>query len=164
MNDRPAVVLSVMVPFVAVKVILTGFAPASESATEIWLPLPLEKTNATSSSVLCAPGTVLTGASLTPVTLIVIVFGVGSRSVPAPASCTWKVKDVYGVPKPSGAGVNLSRPPLISATEMKSPALTATLLFVRVPRAGNVVILTARNVFGGVSFGSVNPKSAAVNV
>src|SRR5689334_23326286 len=163
-NARPAVVLSVIVPLVAVKVILIGFAPASESATEIWLPLPLEKTNATSSLVFCGPGTVLTGPSLTPVTLMVMVLGVGSRSVPAPASCTWKVNDVYGVPKPSGAGVNFNRPAVMSATETNSPALTATLLFVSVPRPGNVVIFTARNVFGGVSFGSVNPKSAAVNV
>src|SRR5215510_14920366 len=95
---------------------------------------------------------------------MVIVFGVGSRSVPPPLSCTWKVKVVYGVPNPLGAGVNFSRPPLILATGIKSLALTGTLLFVKVPRPGSVVIFTASSVFGGVSFGSVNPKSDAVNV
>src|SRR6185503_14559407 len=164
MNDSPAVVLSVSVPLVAVKVILTGFEPASTSATEIWLPLPLENTFAVFVRVVCAPGTVFTGPSLTAVTLMVIVFGVGSRSVPPPLSCTWKVKDVYGVPLPLRAGVNFSSPPLMSAIGMKAPALTATLLLVNVPRLGSVVIFTASSVFGGVSFGSVKPKSAAVKV
>src|ERR1043165_5582324 len=104
------------------------------------------------------------GGSFTAVTLIVIVFGVGSRSVPPPLSCTWKVKDVYGVPNSLATGVNFKRPPLILATGIKSPALTATLLFVKAPRPGSVVIFTASSVFGGLSFGSVKPKSAAVNV
>src|ERR1051325_5436312 len=104
------------------------------------------------------------GGSLIALTLIVIVFGVGSRSAPSPLSCTWKVNDVYGVPNSLAAGVNFSRPPLMLATGIKSPALTATLLFVNAPAPGNVVIFTASNVFGGVSFGSLKPKSAAVNV
>src|SRR5262245_42290782 len=104
------------------------------------------------------------GGSLMAVTLIVIVFGVGSRSVPPPLSCTWKVKDVYGVPNSLATGVNFSRPPLMSPTGMKSLAFTATLLFVSVPAPGKVEIFTATKVFGGVSFGSVKPKSAAVNV
>src|ERR1043166_2218944 len=104
------------------------------------------------------------GGSLIGFTLMVIVFGVGSRSVPPPSSCTWKVKDVYGVPFSFATGVNLSKLALILATEMKSPAFTATLLFVSVPTDGSVVIFTARNAFGGLSFGSLNPKSAAANV
>src|SRR6185503_19885527 len=110
------------------------------------------------------PAIVNDGGSLMAVTLIVIVFGVGSRSVPPPFSCTWKVNDVYGVPNSFATGVNFSRPPLLSATVMKSLAFTATLLFVRLPAPGKVVILTASNGFGGVSFGSVKPKSAAANV
>src|ERR1041385_660323 len=110
------------------------------------------------------PGIVNEGGSLIALTLIVIVFGVGSRSAPPPLSWTWKVNDVYGVPNSLAAGVNFSRPPLMLATGIKSPALTATLLFVNAPAPGNVVIFTASNVFGGVSFGSLNPKSAAVNV
>src|SRR6185295_19532287 len=101
------------------------------------------------------PAIVNDGGSLMAVTLIVIVFGVGSRSVPPPLSCTWKVNDVYGLPNSLATGVNFSRPPLMLATGIKSPALTATLLFVRVPRPGSVVIFTASSVFGGVSFGSV---------
>src|ERR1051326_8166182 len=125
-------------------------------------------------STVCGPASWLTdggfaaivndGGSLTAFTLIVIVFGVGSRSVPPPLSCTWKVNDVYGVPNSLATGVNFSRPPLIFATGIKSPALTATLLFVRDPAPGNVVIFTASSVFGGLSFGSLKPKSAAVNV
>src|SRR6185369_137776 len=92
------------------------------------------------------------GGSLTELTLIVIVFGVGSRSEPPPSSCTWKVKDVYGVPNALATGVNFSRPALMLATETKSPVLTATLLFVRVPTPGSVVIFTAKKLFAGVSF------------
>ena len=42
----------------------------SESLTERPLPLPAEKTSGVSSSVVCVPGTVLTGASLTCARLI----------------------------------------------------------------------------------------------
>jgi hypothetical protein len=69
-NDRPAIVLRVSVPFVAVSVILIGFAPRSTSATEIWLLLPLENTFGVSWETLCGPGTVFTGASFTAVMAI----------------------------------------------------------------------------------------------
>ena len=36
-------------------------APASASATEIWLPLPLENVSGVFDAVPCGPGTVLTG-------------------------------------------------------------------------------------------------------
>ncbi len=52
----------------------------------------------------------------------------------------------------------------MSATETNCPAVTATPLSVSVPAAGSVVIFTARRVLAGVSFGSLKPKSAAVNV
>src|SRR6185369_12826875 len=58
-NDRPATVLRVIVPFVAVNVILIGLAPRSTSATEIWLLLMAENTLAVSWAVVCAAGTVL---------------------------------------------------------------------------------------------------------
>src|SRR6476646_6894843 len=79
---------------------------------------------------------------LVDVTLIVIVFGDGSRFTPPPAvppsSCTWKVKLAYGDPLALLAGVNLSRPPVISARLMNWLAVTATPLSVRVPTAGSV--------------------------
>ena len=52
----------------------------STSAMEIRLPLAAEKTSAVSSLVVCAPGTVFTGASLTALTVMVTV----SVSVSAP--------------------------------------------------------------------------------
>jgi hypothetical protein len=64
------VVASVSVPLVALSVTRTGLAPASTSEIEIRLPLPEEKTRAVSSLVACGPGTALTGASLTGLTLI----------------------------------------------------------------------------------------------
>src|SRR6266550_2587331 len=101
-------------------------------------------------------------------TFTVIVFGVGSVSMPPfvvpPLSSTWNVNVAYGVPLALIAGVNSSFPPVMSTTGMNWPAVTATLLSVSVPAEGNVVISTASSMFGGVSFGSVNPKSAAANV
>ena len=44
--------------------------PISTSLMEIALPLPDEKTSKSSSLMVCAAGTVLTGASLTAVTVI----------------------------------------------------------------------------------------------
>ena len=41
--------------------------------------------------------------------------------------------------------------------------MTATPLSVSVPAAGSVVISTASEIVRRVSFGSLNPKSAAVN-
>src|SRR6185503_7536975 len=64
---KPAVVLRLTVPFVAVNVTLIGFALRSTSATEIWFALPLENTFVVSSLVVCGPGTVFTGASFTAV-------------------------------------------------------------------------------------------------
>ena len=52
------------------------FDPASGSATEIWLPLPLENTSGVFWAVPCGPGTVFTGGALTAVTLMVLVAAV----------------------------------------------------------------------------------------
>ena len=54
--------------------------------------------------------------------------------------------------------------PVISATGIEAPAVTAVPLFDKVPAPGNVVILTANNVFAGESFGSLNPKSLVAKV
>ena len=92
---RPAVPARVSVPLVTVRVTSIRLAPASTSAIETRLAVPAENTSAVSSLVACAAGTVLTGASLTAVTSMVIVLGVGSRSTPGavpPLSRTWKVK------------------------------------------------------------------------
>ena len=73
---RLVVDASVNVPCETVN--LTVRSVASTSATEIELEFAALKTKAVSSFTLCAPGTVLTGASLTAVTSIVINFGVTS--------------------------------------------------------------------------------------
>ena len=99
------------------------------------------------------------------VTLIVIVLGDGSRSTPPlavpPSSCTWKVKLAYG--RAVGvrpAGVNFSNPPVMSASGMNCPAVTATPLSSACRQLGSVVISTASRLLAGVSFGSLKPKSA----
>ncbi len=61
----------VKAPLVTVSV--TVSVPLSISATEIAFPAPAEKTIVPSSAIVCGPGTVLTGASLTGVTLTVTV-------------------------------------------------------------------------------------------
>src|SRR5262249_23676310 len=50
----------------------------------------------------------------------------------------------------------------MSLTETNCPAVTATPLSVKVPPPGNVVISTAKRLFAGLSFRSLNPKSAAL--
>ena len=61
-------------------------------------------------------------------------------------------------------GVNLRFPALMFATETNWPAVTATPESARLPAPGSVVIFTFDNALTGLSAGSVNPKSAAVNV
>src|SRR5947207_15556735 len=84
-----------------------------------------------------APKDLVIDGGRTGLTFTVIVFGVGSVSIPpfvvAPSSCTWKVNVAYGVPLALIAGVNSSFPPVMSTTGMNWPAVTATLLSVRVP-------------------------------
>ncbi len=67
----PAVAIAVRVPLPIETVVVS--VPPSTSATVIALPLAVENTLATSSLVACATGTVLTGASLTGMTLIVAI-------------------------------------------------------------------------------------------
>jgi len=50
------------------------------------------------------------------------------------------------------------------AAGTRKPAVTSLLLNVSRPAVGTVVIRTARKLLGGVSSGSVKPKSAAVKV
>src|SRR3569833_467915 len=52
----------------------------------------------------------------------------------------------------------------MSARLTNWPAVTATLLSVRVPAPGRVVILTASRLLAGLSLGSVKPKSDAAKV
>ena len=108
------------------------------------------------------------GASLTEVTLIVNVLGLGSRLTPPlavpPLSCTWKVKLAYGLPLPLVAGEKRSRPVLRSASAIICPIVTATPLSLRVPDAGKVLIFSANSVLAGESLVSLKPKSAAAKV
>src|SRR5215510_4759409 len=71
---RPEVPARVSVPLVAASVTWTLLLPASTSAMEMALPLAVEKVSVPSSFMVCAPGTVLTGASLTGVTFSVTVW------------------------------------------------------------------------------------------
>ena len=120
-----------------------------------------------SSNVVTVFG-VPTGASLTAVTFTVSWRGVGSTSTPPfavpPLSCTWKVKLVYAMPLASTAGANTNCPAAMSATLTNCPAATAVPLSLSVPAPGSVAIFTAWKALGGVSWGSVNPKSARANV
>src|SRR5438046_11927 len=106
----------------------------------------------------------------TLVTLIVIVLADWSVSTPPlatpPLSLTWNVKLASGDPLAFAAGVNTSRPALMSATVTNWPAVTAMPLLVSVPdaRVGIVVISTAASALAGLSFGSVKPNSSAVKV
>src|SRR5436190_1366066 len=134
------------------------------------------KPNSSAVKVWAVPSLVVmvlsvpTGASFTLVTLIVIVLGDGSRSTPPlavpPLSWTWKVKLASAGPLALAAGVNTSRPELMSPTVTNWPAVTGLPLRVSVPDAavGIVVISTANSVFAGLSFGSVKPNSSAVKV
>ena len=84
------------------------------------------------------------GGSSTCGTSKVIVFGVGSVSIPPsavpPSSFTWKVKFVYPTPYSSGAGVKVRLG--ISASAISCPADIATPESSRIPSAGKVVIMT----------------------
>ena len=71
--------------------------------------------DAVSSSVVTAFVAAAVGASLTAVTLIVSVLGVGSNAVP---SLTEKVKPAYALPLAFAAGVKNSLPAAISAAVM----------------------------------------------
>src|SRR5262245_20381625 len=102
--------------------------------------------------VLSAPA----GASLTLVIVKPIVLADASRlafgGVLLPLSCTWKVKLVAAVLL--AAGVNLSRPPVISLTGMSTPRpdVTAAPLLARVPLAGGKT-RTAASVCCGTELG-----------
>ena len=75
-NVSPAVPASVSVPFVAVSVTWSGLVPASGSLTAMRLPLPVEKTSATSSAEICAPGTMFTGGSLATFATVTVMVAV----------------------------------------------------------------------------------------
>ena len=63
----PAALPSVSVPWVTARVVVS--VPPSTSATASALPLALLKMSGLSSAVVCAPGVVLIGASLTEFTV-----------------------------------------------------------------------------------------------
>ncbi len=93
-NDKPVVPDRVRLPCATPSV--TVSVAASTSLTVIALAVAVPNVMLTSSVPDCAPGTTLTGASLTAVTLKVMVLGLWSVSTPPlavpPLSCTWKVK------------------------------------------------------------------------
>ena len=69
LNVSPVVPFRLTVPLPALSVTATNAPPASASPMTIPLPPALEKTKAVPSDMLCAPGTVLSGASFTAVTV-----------------------------------------------------------------------------------------------
>src|SRR5947199_331558 len=137
-----------------------GSVKPNSSAVKVWAV----------SSLVVIVLSVPAGASFTLVTLIVIVLADWSVSTPPlatpPLSLTWNVKLASGDPLAFAAGVNTSRPALMSATVTNWPAVTAMPLLVSVPdaRVGIVVISTAASALAGLSFGSVKPNSSAVKV
>jgi hypothetical protein len=106
------------------------------------------------------------GASLSAVTLMVIVAAEASRSTPAfavpPSSRTWKLQLAYPAPLTFRAGVNTRLPAAMSAALTNCPALTPDPASVRLPATGSVDIFTAASAFAAASFGSVKPKSSAL--
>ena len=82
-NVRPASPDRLKVPLVTVSWVCTVAAPASTSLIEMRFPLPAEKTSAVSSLVVCAAGTLFTGASLTALTVMLTV-SVSVSVPPAP--------------------------------------------------------------------------------
>ncbi len=105
------------------------------------------------------------GASggVTSVTVIANVLGVASVLDPPlavpPLSTSWNVK--LGVAGPA-AGANTRLPRLVAGITL--PAVMATPESVSVPLAGSVVMMTLARELGGVSFGSVIPKSATEKI
>src|SRR5437588_11138756 len=148
-GTRPAVEPSESVPLVTVSVTVSLPAPTSTSEIVIALPAPELNVRVASSFTPCVPGTELTGASLTAVTLMVRVFGDWSRSTPPlavpPLSCTWKVKFASGDQLAFNAGENTRWPAEMSVANTESPPFTVTPLLVNVPdpAPGTVVVVTA---------------------
>src|SRR5207249_877913 len=80
-------------------------------------------------------------------------------SVPVPGSVV-----IFTAWMASAAGVNTSPFASRSPTLTNWPAVTAVPLSLSVPVPGSVVIFTAWKASGGLSWGSVKPKSARANV
>ena len=76
----PVVPPKVKVPLLTLRLICSTFPPLSASLTLMALPWPLEKTSGVASGDVCAAGTVLTGASLTWLTVMLTVLVVGFRA------------------------------------------------------------------------------------
>jgi hypothetical protein len=134
---RPVVRPSVSTPWVTESVTCTGLLAASASEMERALPLAVEKTNsAESSGVLCAAGTVLTGASLTLVTAVL------SESVllPEPGSAVFEpTLTVASIEPPSVVGTTwMASSGALPGTrlgrvQVTTPAASAQLQSVPVP-------------------------------
>jgi hypothetical protein len=83
---RPVRPESVRVPLVAVSVTRRMPVPSSASTSpiEISFPLAAEKTSVVSSSVVCAPGTTLIGASFV-LSTVMLTTSVSESAPPSPA-------------------------------------------------------------------------------
>ena len=94
----PAMPDSVKVPLATLSVTCRLPLALSTSAMAMWLPLETENTRLVSSSVVCALGTVFTGASLTALTVMPTV------------SVSTKVPPVPVLPRSDVLMVNVSAP------------------------------------------------------
>ena len=103
---RPVVPPSVTFPLVPARVTRTEAPPASTSDTEMAFELPVEKTVAVFMFVDWAPGTALTGASLTALTLITNVgFALVSTPLFVVPPLSWRLTVTVAVPLAFAAGV-----------------------------------------------------------
>ena len=125
---RPTSCASVKVPSLTARVICRSAPPTSRSLTEIRLPFRVEKTSEASSFMLCADGTVLSGASLTALTVMPTV----SVSVNAPPEPV--------LPWSSVVSVRVTAP-LKSAFGSNDMPSSAALMLAAVPV--NVIVLSA---------------------
>ena len=155
----PLVVMVAPPPVVTLSVPLVTLTVAVRLALSTSATLTPPIGMGVSSKLLCATGTVLTGASLTAVTLKVKVLGAASN---APAeSCTENVKFVYGAPLALSAGAKLTLPAAMSAALMICPAVTVSPFSRRVPLAGTLSIRTLAKLCP--ASGSVKVKFAVAS-
>src|SRR5258708_39662342 len=88
LNVRPVTPLSVNVPLLTLRVTCSGLPAESLSLTLIALPLAEENTSVVFALVLCAAGTMFTGATLTWLTVMptVLVAGCGAAGPGVPTA------------------------------------------------------------------------------
>src|SRR5882724_6416745 len=146
---RPVVPARVSTPLVTASVTWTLPAPASTSAIEMALPLATEKVSAPSSFMAWAAGTVLTGASLTALTVMATVST--SLSGPPEPVLPWSLVVTVRLAEPLKFPVGWNTRPLMAVLMLARLLVTVTVpvplpLTVRpvVPARVSTPLVTAR--------------------